>query len=264
MKKLNWIKYLTTSVVAVLILVGCSKSESVEENNASDAGQILITEVEPQSLTDIVANESASDGKIDFTAIKGMNEDTIGWIYVPNTTIDYPILCSTEELDYYEHHDFDRVNSEEGAVHTQLYNNLDFSDCFTIIYGYSSEDGNNGYFSDLYKFTDDMFFSMNDEMYVYTEKGVLIYEIISAYERDKVNVMSEYDTTDIEDCNRYLSDEFLNKRIGGNYRQGWEGVNGTNYFLILTTSLGSNSDHEYVLTAVLKEDPAKQVNRIIY
>lgn len=278
MKKLKWISLVIALMVFSLMVTACG--EDTSSNSNENAGEITNEEnslssdnsnssegqlgIETISLDEVATKESGADGKIDFSAVKSTNQDTIGWIYIPDTNIDAPVVCSLEELDYYENHNFLKEEDGEGAVYTQFFNNIDFSDCFTIIYGSTSENGNSGPFKELYRFTDTEFFNTHENLYVFTEKGPLTYEIISVFERDRINIMTEYDTTSLEDCNRYLSEEFITRKMGGSYREGWEGVNGTNYFLILTTSLGSNSNREYVLTAVLKDDPNGQLNRVIY
>ena len=39
--------------------------------------------------------------KIDFTAAQAMNPDVYGWIWIPGTNVDYPILQSETEPDDY-------------------------------------------------------------------------------------------------------------------------------------------------------------------
>ena len=46
---------------------------------------------------------SPLDRTIDFDALRAVNEDIIGWIYMPNTRIDYPLVIG-EDNDYYISH----------------------------------------------------------------------------------------------------------------------------------------------------------------
>ena len=39
-----------------------------------------------------VKQDSPLDRKIDFNQLKSINEDIVGWIYIPNTNIDYALL----------------------------------------------------------------------------------------------------------------------------------------------------------------------------
>ena len=45
------------------------------------------------------------------------NPDTIGWISIPGTEIDYPVMYTPEDPDFYLNHGFDREPSAGGMIY---------------------------------------------------------------------------------------------------------------------------------------------------
>ncbi len=51
----------------------------------------------------------------EFAALYAKNSDFVGWLTVPGTNIDYPVM-QTDDNDYYLHRNFDRQEIFEGAL----------------------------------------------------------------------------------------------------------------------------------------------------
>ena len=47
----------------------------------------------------------------------GGESDTIGWISIPGTEIDYPVMYTPEDPDFYLNHGFDREPSAGGMIY---------------------------------------------------------------------------------------------------------------------------------------------------
>lgn len=77
---------------------------------------------------------------MDFAGLKSVNSDVIGWIYVPDTEINYPIV-HTSDNDYYLDHLVDRTQNPAGAIFLDTRNPSDFSDLHSIIYGHHMKNG---------------------------------------------------------------------------------------------------------------------------
>ncbi|MBO1869985.1 class B sortase [Lachnoanaerobaculum sp. Marseille-Q4761] len=77
---------------------------------------------------------------VDFAGLKSVNSDVIGWIYVPDTEINYPIV-HTSDNDYYLDHLVDRTQNPAGAIFLDTRNPSDFSDLHSIIYGHHMKNG---------------------------------------------------------------------------------------------------------------------------
>lgn len=51
--------------------------------------------------------------------------------------------------------------------------------------------------------------------------------------------------------------------MGMNLREGWENVNAYNYVITLTTQKEENPDSQFVVVAVLVEDAAGTIERVV-
>lgn len=73
---------------------------------------------------------------INVKAVKTQNSDTVAWLSVDGTTINYPIV-QTGDNDYYLEHSFDKSNKKSGWTFMDYRNNKDMSDTNTIFYGHN-------------------------------------------------------------------------------------------------------------------------------
>ena len=81
--------------------------------------------------------------KVDWDALLAANPDTVAWLYIPNTAINYPVVRA-EDNDYYLTHDFDGVQgwlANFGTIFMDYRNNPDWSDQGYFIYGHHMNDG---------------------------------------------------------------------------------------------------------------------------
>ncbi len=78
---------------------------------------------------------------VDWNALKAVNSDIIGWIYVDaEPVISYPI-CQGSDNSYYLHKTFRREDLFAGAIFADYMNSPDFSDPNTIVYGHNMKNG---------------------------------------------------------------------------------------------------------------------------
>ncbi len=76
---------------------------------------------------------------VDFTELLTKNKDTVGWIKVNGTNINYPIVQSTDN-NYYLKHAFDGSANDAGWIYADYRNDMVNFDKNTVIYGHSRLD----------------------------------------------------------------------------------------------------------------------------
>ena len=245
-------------IVCVSIIVYAKKyGTKAQEENAEAAGR-TDDGSEPRR-TKGFAGESAEDASIDFVALREINPDIFAWIHIPDTAIDCPVLQSEQSDVFYESHNANKEEDDTGAVYIELANLTNMCDFNTVLHGKAKE----GSFADLYSFADPEFFEEHEYVYLYLDGNVLTYEIFAAYERENTSLIRTYDFTYLSGCRQFLSDLYGNKDREKNVREGWENVSGYNYIITLTARKEENAERQFVVTAVLVEDAAGTVSRVV-
>lgn len=74
--------------------------------------------------------------EVDFNELLSKNSDTVGWIEVKGTNINYPIVQTTNN-EYYLNHAFDKTKNDAGWVFMDYRNDAKNFDQNTIIYAHS-------------------------------------------------------------------------------------------------------------------------------
>lgn len=75
-----------------------------------------------------------------FDSLLKINKDTVAWIYVKNTKINYPVVQSTRN-NYYLWRDFNKKRNNYGWIFMDYRNNPNDLDQNTIIYGHNVKEG---------------------------------------------------------------------------------------------------------------------------
>ena len=91
-----------------------------QQRAEQDAGPSKeVKETEPITITNPEPEPAETEGyisPIDFDALQERNPDVVGWITIPGTNIDYPIL-HTDDNETYLHQDIDGNESVSGAIY---------------------------------------------------------------------------------------------------------------------------------------------------
>ena len=91
------------------------------------------------------------------------NMDTVAWIKVEGTDIDYPVVQSKNN-DYYLNHSFDKSSNGAGWVFADYKNKFDGTDKNIVVYGHNRRDGS--MFSSLKNILNVEWYNNDDNKYV--------------------------------------------------------------------------------------------------
>ena len=115
----------------------------------------------------------------EFFQLYGMNHDLVGWITVPDTRIDYPVLQKPEGEDYYLRRDFYGKKASAGSVYAE-----EACDVFTpsdnvTVYGHMMRNGT--MFADLKLYKEKDFWKSHKTFQFSTLQEHHQYEIFAVF-----------------------------------------------------------------------------------
>ena len=84
--------------------------------------------------------ENANKYNIEFESLKQKNENTVAWLKVNGTNVEYPVV-RTNNNDYYLTHTFDKTYNSAGWIFMDYKNKLDGNEKNIVIYGHNRKDG---------------------------------------------------------------------------------------------------------------------------
>lgn len=142
----------------------------------------------------ITIDSNNNDYSIDFLKLKEVNPNTVAWIKVNGTNIEYPIVQHTDN-SYYLTHGFDNSYNSSGWIFLDYRNKLDSLDKNIIVYGHNRRNGK--MFANLLNTLNEDWYNVeeNRRILFITENEKCEYEIFSIY---KILDEKYYLTTDFK------------------------------------------------------------------
>ena len=132
--------------------------------------------------------------------LKNSYPDLYGWIVLPGTPINYPIMQS-EDNEYYLDHAYTGEKLSAGAIYADYHCKSNVTSNYNlVIYGHHMTNGT--MFHSLDKFFVESFFRENNTVYVYTLDGMYTYEVFSVYE---TNMYDPYIRTIFQTKEKFLN-----------------------------------------------------------
>lgn len=204
---LNIFKLLLIIIIFIIVLIiyiyniNNHKAKKNIKNISNIVDEIKVEE--NQSTEDTIKKEVKIDyntayyksySKV-FTELLKINNETIGWLTVNNTTIDYPIVQHSDN-DFYLTKDFYKVPNTNGWLFMDYRNNINNLDDNTIIYGHETD--TQIMFGDLKKVLNKSW---------YTNKGNQTISFTTLNSNLNFQVFSIYTINDTDD---YLYNKFYN------------------------------------------------------
>lgn len=163
---------------------------------------------EYQSVTDAVAGDKGKDPggaeenfSFDYQKLYAQNKDAVGWLRMPGTAINYPVVQG-EDNTYYLSHTFLKTANYMGAIFLDSRIKQGFAAKNPIVYGHNM--GNGAMFASLYNFREKVYYQAHPSFELYTKDGETDYAIFAAYEAAPDSDVYRYDFADGQAYAAYL------------------------------------------------------------
>jgi len=151
----KWIYYILLTVCAVAFFISFSQiylwySDNNRTKDLMKSISVPVIAIQDSPDGKVYSSEEVdsnapynSNGveyiKTNFDDLLKRNQDTVGWVAMIGTTVNYPILQSKDN-DYYLTHSFDKSSNAAGWIFADFRNDMSTLDRNTIIYGHNRID----------------------------------------------------------------------------------------------------------------------------
>lgn len=202
-KKTKRVLYNICLVLLIVIFIGSALYlasyflQSKKSEDQFDELEAMIDEpVEPNEISYIATDGDAEPG-LEFVDIDGAlvqkryaslyrkNHDFIGWLSIEDTNIDYPVMQTPDDEEYYIHRDFYGDYSSAGTLFVDSSSNVQKPSDNILIYGHNMKTGK--MFHDLLKYESEDFYKNHKYVQFNTIYGNATYEVIAAF---RTNILS--------------------------------------------------------------------------
>lgn len=187
---------------------------------------------------------------VDFSELLAVNPDTVGWLYVNNTKINYPVVQSGDN-SYYLTHSFKKTYSAAGWLFADFRSNFNNLEKNTVIYGHGRLD--NVMFGSLDNVLDSNWYTNpeNQIIKLSTPSSNMLWQVVSIY---TIPSESYYLTHTFENDESYSN--FLNTIVGRSIYDFNTNITTDDHILTLSTCL-DNDGNRIVLHAKLVKAEAR-------
>ena len=239
-------------IASVICLIGCAgffigmklRSDEMEDLHS----QVAVSDDSVSQTVNYV------ETPVDFVELKKKNPDIYAWINISGTSVDYPVLRREDDNSYYLNHTVDEKKSIYGSIYTENYNDTDFADFNTVIYGHNMKNGT--MFGNLKKYRDKAFFEQNQYINVYMPGRIMKYQIFAAYVWDNRHILLSLDFSNEDIREAYIDMILSTRKMNANINSGLP-VTKDDRIITLSTCTG-NEEERYLVQGVLIYDSREQ------
>ena len=209
--KASKILYWTVVGILIFIIIGCavlivgkflmdasdkSDYDELSEKRASVAATRPTLpsreDLLPEQTDPVAGNDQAPEGSatapnpniddtviLEYQALYEMNHDMVGWIQIPNTNVDYPVVQTPQSPNFYLRRNFYKESATCGTIYAREACDINLPSDNITLYGHNMRNGT--MFADLHKYKNKSFWEKNRFVYFDTLSEYHTYEIFSVF-----------------------------------------------------------------------------------
>ena len=148
---------------------------------------------------------------VDLAALQKVNPDVIGWLYIPDTAISYPLVRGSDNSTYL-HESYDGQATASGSIFVDYRSGAALTDDNTVIYGHNMKNGS--MFGGLKKYADADYLKAHRDVYVYLSGRVLHFRAFAGYKTEDTSESYTLQFSDGLDFAGFV--EYIKKSAGDN------------------------------------------------
>lgn len=149
----------------------------------TDSTETTVTAEIPQNtaVSDTLPDDVRQSLIESAQAMNSAYPDAVGWLYIPDTPINYPIM-QRDDNDFYLHHAYDGSSLKSGSIFFDYRCENRFMNPINIVYGHNMRNGS--MFAGLLKFSDSTYFVSHRYGWLSTPEAVYRIDFFSCAKAD--------------------------------------------------------------------------------
>ena len=203
------------SVALVVVIVGCGlwlgwyalDSHHQKEAFAGLSQEFILEEQEAEeqpsgtapteetSTVTLAVDDSNTPPRHDLAALQADNSDCVGWLTIPDTGIDYPIMHTPDEPEHYLRRDFYGNHASGGTPFLEGRNAAQAEGQNLIVYGHNMLDGS--MFKPIVQYLEPNFRQAHQDIYLELGGTQYRYQVLAVLETTVESPVYRY--TDLSD-----------------------------------------------------------------
>ena len=254
------------SVVLVVVIVACGlwlgyyavDSQHQKQTYETLAKDFLLEE--PKSSLSLAEDDSSGESSAagetmvtlttappchDLAALQSENPDCVGWLTIPDTTVDYPIVWTPNDPEHYLRRDFYDSYASGGTPFLDGRNVAQAEGQNLILYGHNMLDGS--MFKPIVQCLEPSFRQTHQDIYLELNSTQYHYQVIASLETSSRSLVYTYtdlnNTAEMEDFRAALLEE-----------TGVGAVPQAEGYLTLSTCNDQGGDSRVLVIAALVEE----------
>lgn len=206
----QWFRSLTGILAVVFLVVSITLTglDYWGDKKRQNQYEKLAQEVQQEQQTTAAEIEKGTEevrepyvAPVDFETLAQINPDVIGWIRIPDTGVDYPVVW-TDNNETYLSKSFEGEASRAGAIYLDFESEPDFSGRHNIIYGHHMRDGS--MFAEIVNYKDEEYLKAHPDIYIYTPDREIHLKVMAALYTDASGIRRKTKFADDESFQAYV------------------------------------------------------------
>jgi sortase B len=155
--------------------------ETTEPAASTEASDPTGAQTEPTGETDPAETTVATEPQMlpGYKELYERNPDTIGWLKILNSVVDYPVMQTPNAKDYYLQRDFNKEDSKRGCLYVREECDVFAPSDNVTIYGHTMADGS--MFAYLHEYIDKEVWDQNSLIFFDTLYEYHTYKIFAVF-----------------------------------------------------------------------------------
>ena len=254
------------SVVLVVVIVACGlwlgyyavDSQHQKQTYETLAKDFLLEEPVPSlslaeddspqeapAAQETLAASTTAPPRHDLAALQSENPDCVGWLTIPDTPVDYPVMFTPDEPERYLRRDFYGNHASGGTPFLDGRNQARAEGQNLIIYGHNMLDGS--MFKPMLQYLTPNFQVTHEDIYLELNGAQYRYQVIASLETNTRSPVYTYtdlsDTAEMEEFRSMLLEE-----------TGLDAVPHAEGYLTLSTCNNQGGNSRVLVIAALMEE----------